>query len=76
MQDMLKGKKKSPSTVTSAYYMLTRFELASLRRHHTERTGDKGNRESRGGRGGRYHIFVQHTAPSVTVFISVIDGHT
>ena len=70
---MLKGKKNYPRTVTRTYDMLTRFELASTRRHHTERTGDKGSRENCGGCGGRDHTFVQHTVPSGTVLISGLD---
>ena len=35
MQDMLKGKNNHPRTITGAYDMLTRFELASSRGHHT-----------------------------------------
>ena len=48
---MPKGNNNYPSPVTSAYDMLTRFELASPRRHHTERTGDKDNWGNCGGRG-------------------------
>ena len=44
MQNILKENKKYLRTFTRAYDMLTRFELASPRRHHTERTGDRGNR--------------------------------
>ena len=62
-QDMLKGNNNYQRTVTSAYDMLTHFELAYTRRHHNERTGDKGNRKNHGGRGGRDHTCVQHTAP-------------
>ena len=54
--------------------MLTRFELSYLRRHHTKRMGDKGNRENCGGCGGRDHTFVQHTAPSDTVFVPGLNG--
>ena len=42
---MIKLNNNYPRAVTSAYDMLTRFELASPRLHHTERTEDKGNRE-------------------------------
>ena len=45
MQDILKGNKNYPRNVTIEYDMLTRFELASPRRHHTKRTGYKVNRE-------------------------------
>ena len=41
---MLKVNNNYPRTITSAYEMLTRFELESPIRHHNERTGDKGNR--------------------------------
>ena len=37
-QYMLKGNNNYPRNVTSAYDMLTSFELASPRRHCTERT--------------------------------------
>ena len=75
-QDMLKGNSNYPRTVTSAYDMLMRFELESTRLHHTERMGDKGNRENSWGRGGRDHTFVQHTAPSGKVFIPGLNGRT
>ena len=39
-------------------------------------TGDKGKRETRGGRGGREHTFIQHTEPSGNVFTTSIDGCT
>ena len=71
---MLKENNKYPRTVTSAYDTLTHFELASTICHHTERTGDKGNRENFDGCGGRDHTLVQHTAPSGKVFIPGIDG--
>ena len=54
---MLKVKNNYPSTSTSAYDMLRSFDLASPRRRHIERTGDKGNRENCGGHGGRDHKF-------------------
>ena len=73
---MLKGNKKYPRTITSAYNILTHFEFASPRRYHTESTGEKRNMENCGGHGGRDHTFSQHTAPSGTVFISVLDGST
>ena len=75
-QYMLRGKTNYPRTVTSTYDMLTSFELASPRRHHTKRMGYKGNRESCGGRGGRDHTFVQHTAPLGTVSITDLDVRT
>ena len=75
-QEILKVSNNYPRNVTSAYDMLTHFELESPRRHHTERTGDKRNRENHGGCGGRDHTFVQHTTPYVTVFISGIDSRT
>ena len=56
--------------------MLTHLELASPRRHHTKCTGDKENRENRDGRGGRDNTLFQHTAPSVTVFVSGLYGST
>ena len=43
-QYMLKGNNNYPSTVTSAYDMLTRFELTSTRCNYTEHAGDKRNR--------------------------------
>ena len=73
---MIKGDRNYPRTVTSAYAMLTCFQLASPRRHHTERTGDKGNRGDRGSHGGRDDTVIQHTAPSGAVFIPCIDGRT
>ena len=75
-QDMIKGNNNYPRNVTSAYDMLTRFELESPRLHHTKRMGNKGNRENHRGCGGRSHTFVQHTTPSGKVFIPGIDGHT
>ena len=75
-QDMLNGNKNYPRNFTIAYDMITSFELASPICHHTERTREKGNRENRGGRGGRDHAFVQHTAPSGKVFIPGLDSHT
>ena len=75
-QEIRKGKKNYPRTVTRAYDMITRFDLESPRRNHTERMGDKGNREHCGGRGGMDCTFVQHTASSGTVFIPGLDRHT
>ena len=57
-QNMMKGNKNYPRTVTIAYDMITHFELVSPRRHQIESTVDKGNRENCGGRGGRDHKFV------------------
>ena len=75
-KDILKGNNNYPRTVTRSYDMLTLFKFASPRRHHTECTGDKVNRENCGGRCGRDHTFVQHTAPSGAVFISGLDLRT
>ena len=54
--------------------MLTHSELAFPRRHNTKVLGDKVNRGNFGGRGGRYHTFMQHTAPSGTVFTPGLEG--
>ena len=75
-QDMLKGNINYPRTVTNAYNMLPRFELAPPRLHHTNCMGDKENRENHGGRGGRDNTLSQHTAPSGAVFIPGLDGRT
>ena len=75
-QDVLKGNNNYPRNLTSAYDMITRFELADPRHHRIERTGDKGNRENHEGRGGRDHTFAHHTAQSGKVFITGLDGHT
>ena len=63
-------------TFTSAYDILTCFELASPRHHHIECTLDNGYTENSSGRGGRDHTLKQRTVPSDTVFILVIDSHT
>ena len=63
-------------TFTSAYDILTCFELASPRHHHIKRTEDKGNMENNGVHGGSDHKFVQHTAPLDKVFIIDLDGRT
>ena len=73
---MLKGNNNYPRIVTSEYDMITHLDLVSPRHHHTKRTRYKRDRENRGGRGGMDHTFVQHTAPSGTVFIPGLDGHT
>ena len=75
-QYRIKVNNNYPRTVTSDYYMLTHFELEYPRCHHTERTGDKGDRGNRRGGGGRDHTFVQYTTLSSTFFIPGIDGLT
>ena len=73
---MLKGNINYPSTVSSAYDMLTNFELSYPTSRNIECKGDKGNKENDGGHGGRDHTFFQHTVTSGKVFITGIDGHT
>ena len=73
-KDTLKGNNNYPGTVIRAYDILTCFDLAPPRCHCTDRTGDKGNRENCGGRGGRDHTFFQHTVPSGTVFITYLKN--
>ena len=75
-QNMVKVNNNYQRNVTRAYDMLTNFVFASPRHHHTKRTRDKGNTKDRGGHGGRDHTFVQHIAPSGTVFFPGLDSRT
>ena len=72
----MKGNNIYPMTVTSAYDMLTRFELVYPRSNHNKHMGDKGNRENSGVCYGRKHTFIQHTAPLGTFFIPGLNIHT
>ena len=54
--------------------MIALSDLEYLRRYYTEPTGDKGNRENSGVRGGRDHIFIQPTATLGTFFIPGLDS--
>ena len=70
----MKGNNKHPSTVPSAYDMLTRFELVAPRHNFIKRKVDKWNRENCGGSGGGNHTIIQHTAPLGTLLITGLDG--
>ena len=70
---MLNGNNKYTVAVTSTYDILTCFELSAPRNHCTGCTGDRGNRNYCGGNGWRDHTFIQHNAPSGTVFIPGLD---
>ena len=73
---MLKGNDNYPRTVTRTYNMITRFEPASPRHYRTVLQGDRGNMNNCGGHGGQDRMFVQHTAPSGTIFVPGLDGRT
>ena len=73
---MLKGDNNYPMSVTTAYDMLTSFEFVAKRQHCTRCKVDRGNMNNHGGHGSWYHMFVQHTVPSGTVFPPGLDERT
>ena len=69
---MIKGNNNYPRTVTITYGMLMSFELAGPRQHRTGCTGDRGNKNNSGSRGGLDHTLIHNTAPSGTVLSWVL----